>query len=350
MTPQEKVDRAKTRIILIHPWWATIMLNLRFTEDGNCPTLATDAISVFWNPTFVDGLPSSELEAVILHELAHVALLHCFRRRHRDHLRWNIACDAAVNAILRADNIVLPAGCVPPVDLSLTAEEIYESLPEEADNCPALDVLDGVVIDGAGVIDGMSERAWRDILQSARGLLPDSLRRSVEAATESIVDWRYELALFISSFVPSSDKTWMQPSRRYSPAAGRKRIPEIKLAVCVDTSGSVDARQLIAFLSECRAIMSISGVSAHIIAADAAVHEIVGPDEPFPAFLTGGGGTSFVPTIRKAEELEIDGLVYLTDGDGTFPDLPPQIEVLWALTRKVSVPFGRTIYIRREGK
>lgn len=34
-------------------------------------------------------------------------------------------------------------------------------------------------------------------------------------------------------------------------------------------------------------------------------------------------------------------LLYFTDGEGSYPRIPPNYEVLWALSRKAKVPFGR---------
>jgi len=39
----------------------------------------------------------------------------------------------------------------------------------------------------------------------------------------------------------------------------------------------------------------------------------------------------------------VSALVYLTDGDGTYPDYLPAYPVIWVLNKKHSVPWGQKI-------
>src|SRR5579871_6887347 len=128
----EKIDRAQTKMLLAYPWWASLYLQARRQETKTIPTMAVDGTYLYYNPAFVDSLSPNELLAVLMHETAHLALLHCYRRQWRDPMLWNIACDAAVNALLLAEGLTLPKGCVPPEKLGLTAEEIYDKLEKNA--------------------------------------------------------------------------------------------------------------------------------------------------------------------------------------------------------------------------
>ena len=124
--------------------------------------------------------------------------------------------------------------------------------------------------------------------------------------------------------------------------------PDRHIAICVDTSGSIDSQLLSIFSAECRAILAISGISVYLITADAQVSAVIEPGEPFPASFTGGGGTDFRPAIEKSVSLSVDGVVYLTDGDGEYGS-QPAIPVLWALSkRSSSPPWGEKIYIEKE--
>ena len=100
-------------------------------------------------------------------------------------------------------------------------------------------------------------------------------------------------------------------------------------------------------MAECRAILDLAGVTAIVISADAAVSQVLQPGEPFPIELKGGGGTNFAPALKEAENHEPNGIVYFTDGDGTFPKscLYP---VLWALTKPHAVPFGEKILLEGD--
>ena len=75
---------------------------------------------------------------------------------------------------------------------------------------------------------------------------------------------------------------------------------------------------LSAFAAECRAITNLNGITAVIMSADARVHQVIQPGDPFPSEWKGGGGTSFIPALKAAEEYQPNCIVYLTDGAGTY--------------------------------
>ena len=60
-------------------------------ETNKIPTAATDGLVLFFNKDFLFSLSSSEQNALMLHEVLHMALLHVSRRESRDPYIWNIA-------------------------------------------------------------------------------------------------------------------------------------------------------------------------------------------------------------------------------------------------------------------
>jgi predicted metal-dependent peptidase len=352
----ERVERAGAKLLLGYPWWASLYLHLKRVETTEVLTAAVDGTHLFYNPHYFGGLSDSELLAVLLHETAHIALLHCYRAGGRNPEIWNIAADEKVNALLEADGITLPANCIPPTSLDETVEEAYDRIlknakkitlsmqdvrsANEAQNDDSPDSLPGQAS------KEMTEREWRDVLAQNRGLMPSSIARQVQENTEPRVNWRDLLAQFIHTTHRADMHTWNRPSRRVANMPGWKREPESNIAVCVDTSGSVDDPILGNFLAELKAICAIGGISAHVISCDAKVHQIIPPGEPIPD-LHGGGGTDFRPALAEAEKLDVSGVVYFTDGDGTFPQACC-VPVLWALIRRVAVPFGQSILITGE--
>lgn len=350
----EKIERCAAQMLLGWPWWASLFLLCKRVETESVPTMAVDGTHLFFNPKFTCSLGDRECMGVLLHETAHLALLHPFRRRHRDPLLWNLACDQAANALLAADNVALPAGCVPPGPLDKTAEELYDSLDASARKLMAhiaQDVLapgDGSPEDdgsaGGGASGRMDERAWRDALAAARGLLPGGLERVLAAATEPKRDWREELARFMHATSRADSHTWARLSRRVAGLPGWKRQPESTIAICVDTSGSIADAALAQFLSEVRGVASLAGITLYVIGCDAAVGTVVQPGEPIPSTFAGGGGTDFRPAFHRALDAGPDAIVYFTDGDGEFP-AGCAVPTLWALTQHRAVPFGETILL-----
>ena len=119
-----------------------------------------------------------------------------------------------------------------------------------------------------------------------------------------------------------------------------KRIKEFVIAI--DTSGSVMGDEVQAFVQKTYNILKstesfFGKINLHIIQCDAAIQEHIKitTQEEFDEYLKtmkikGLGGTDFRPVFRKVDELikakeftNLKGLIYFTDGHGTFPHKKP---------------------------
>ena len=129
-----------------------------------------------------------------------------------------------------------------------------------------------------------------------------------------------------------------------------KRIREFVIAI--DTSGSVEGEQVQAFLQKTYNILKSTDsffdrVNLHIIQCDAEIQEhvkITKQDE-FDRYLKtmrikGLGGTDFRPVFSKVNELirnhefnNLKGLIYFTDGYGTFPERMPQYKTAFVFVQ-----------------
>ena len=122
-----------------------------------------------------------------------------------------------------------------------------------------------------------------------------------------------------------------------------KRIREFVIAI--DTSGSVAGEQVQAFLQKTYNILKstesfFSKINVHIIQCDASIQEDakITSQEEFDNYLKsmkilGLGGTDFRPVFsyvgwlqEKKEFQNLRGLIYFTDGWGTFPEQKPAYE------------------------
>ena len=130
ITPAElRIQKARTALLLDHPFFGSLLFRLKGRECRSIATMATDGISLFYNPAFVDTLNSATLCGVLAHEVMHPALQHHVRRSGRDPKRWNEACDYAINSLLLDDGLSLPEGVL--VDERFrgwSAEQIYTLL------------------------------------------------------------------------------------------------------------------------------------------------------------------------------------------------------------------------------
>ena len=132
----------------------------------------------------------------------------------------------------------------------------------------------------------------------------------------------------------------------YLPGVTSEGVGEV--AIAVDCSGSIHARQLGLFEAEVRSILAGQQPQrVHVLYFDAEVHRYETYQAGQPIHLTpvGGGGTDFRPCFRWLEEKGIhpQTLVFLTDLCGTFPETAPGYPVIWASTETRPVPFGQVI-------
>lgn len=134
-----RLAAARTRLVLERPFVGTLTLHLRLepADPAWCATLGTDAERLWFEPGFVLRVPFAALQFWIAHVALHCALGHFARRRHRLRRRWDVACDHAVNLLLRDD------GLTPPPDAlanrayaGLSAEQIYPLVPEDTTEAP----------------------------------------------------------------------------------------------------------------------------------------------------------------------------------------------------------------------
>ena len=122
-----------------------------------------------------------------------------------------------------------------------------------------------------------------------------------------------------------------------------KRIREFVIAI--DTSGSVAGDLVQTFLQKTYNVLKstesfFSKINLHIIQCDADIQEdvkITGQEE-FDEYLQtmtlrGLGGTDFRPVFRRVDEMvqnhefiNLKGLIYFTDGYGTFPERKPDYD------------------------
>ena len=388
-----RIQKARTALVLDHPFFGSLLFRLKGRESRSIKTMATDGISLFFNPDFVDTLNAANLCGVLAHEVMHPGLQHHVRRSGRSPKRWNEACDYAINPILLDAGLHLPEGVL--VDdrfREMSAEQIYNQLQTEAEQEPGAQndkqenegdgtasphvspgdsgelsapmteggigqVLDAPRADEEAPTIEEQAREWSVAVNQAAtlakqaGKVPAGIERALDGAAEASIDWRELLRRAWSESTPA-DYSWMRPNRRhiwaglYLPGVVREGVGEI--AIAVDCSGSVNSRQLLLFEAEVSSILEGQRPQrVYVLYFDAIVHKV----ETFEAGLrvslnpVGGGGTEFGPCFEWLEEHGVrpQTLVFLTDLYGSFPDSEPTYPVLWASTGSRRAPFGQVV-------
>ncbi|MCU0658703.1 MAG: VWA-like domain-containing protein [Polyangiaceae bacterium] len=351
------------------PFFSVLSLFAEFRASEEVATAATDGKVILYNPGFLESLPRKQMDAVILHEVLHAALMHALRRGHRDPQRWNIAADIVVNGIIgQQKKWELPPDAIREPSLEdRSVEEIYELLQsrhsEHNLHC---------LISHAGSPPGSEgqrrqlelEEHWKRALRQAevvarntsQGKLPVGVERLLLQLGQGEIPWTSILWRFLIR-TPSDFSGFDRRFLHQKLYLESLEADQLRVFVAIDTSGSIQGKQLTLFLNEIRSILgAYPHLQGELYYADA---ELYGPfsieeetQRPRPV---GGGGTSFCPFFERIERQHFaEGLcIYLTDGFGTFPPAPPSLPVLWVVTPgglpAAQFPFGEVVFLLSDG-
>ena len=387
---EAKLAAARTRLILDKPFLGALALRLPMiaADPAWCQTIYTDARSLYYNPAYIDALSMEQAQFVLANQALHCALAHFARRQHRNRVRWDIACDHAINPLLLEDGLTPPPGTlVLECFAGMTAEEIYPCIEENDSDEPE----EQPQHDGEGSGDSKDESKsgeqegeksdeasgapqpqplsaseqdalaaqWQQRLagaaQQARqvGKLGGLLGRMVGELMQPKLPWRMLLARYMTQYA-RDDYSYMRPSRR----EGEMIFPSLRSAqadimVVLDTSGSISEQEIDEFMSEIDAIKGQIRARIVLHACDAALAEggpwLFEPWDEFrlPKEIRGGGGTDFRPVFEWVERQSRcpDLLLYFTDAEGEFPERESDFPVLWLVKGKSAVPWGQRIQL-----
>ena len=129
-----RVQKARAELIMARRFYGVLVSNVEPVLSRKFPTIATDGKRHFFNPEFICGLSQAELLGVQCHESEHDARHHGSRREGRDPVKWNEACDYAINIDLIDEGFTLPKGAL--IDRKyrgMSAEDIYRCRELDAD-------------------------------------------------------------------------------------------------------------------------------------------------------------------------------------------------------------------------
>jgi len=372
-----ELSRAVLALLAREPFFAHVLGGVERVFTTAVPTagvtVAVGRLVLLVNPDFLvkELRTPAQRAAVLKHEVLHLVLRHLFRYgARRDTKRWNVATDLVVNQLIGRgwslpDDAVTLAG-YPGLPAHQTAERYYELLGDAAaparhsDHSRWPSRAHGPLCDdsvGDLLVDRLITQAATRTGPAGWGTLPGALVQAIDGAfarTEPRVDWRRVVRLFgASSRRTRLRSTYRQPSARYGTLPGVRVQRPARLAVAVDTSGSISKGDLGTFFAEVHGIWR-SGSDLTVIECDSAVGRHYPYRGSAPADVGGRGGTAFDPvfTWLRADRVGWDGCVYLTDGHGPVPRVGPPCPVLWVLTPGGSadnVRFGRVVRLDKLG-
>ncbi|MFB8112649.1 vWA domain-containing protein [[Kitasatospora] papulosa] len=364
-----KLLAARYRAATDRPYLASALYALTVVASDEVPTMGVDR---YWrcyvSPGFVDRTPVAELAAVWVHEVAHLVRDHHGRAEllppadRRDRHRVNVAQDCEINDDLIADGLPLPAGRMEPRLFGLPEGQLFEAYLPALPPSPVThdcgsgahgqpsDWESGDRAGPAGVGAVEAEALRRHTAEAmraharARGALPGGWKRWADEVLEPTVDWRRALAGAVRDAAAwasgAIDYTYRRPSRRSAALRGivlpSLRRPLPRVAVVIDTSGSMGEAEIAAALGEVTGVLREVGVRGNrvtVLACDADVQAVSRVTATGQITLGGGGGTDMRVGIAAAlagpERPSV--VVVLTDGLTPWPDEIPSCRLVAAL-------------------
>ncbi len=125
----ENMQKARSSLLLEHPFFATFALKLELKIDNTCSDLWTDGKTLAYNPMYAYSLSKESMIGAQAHEIMHLACGHHIRRNGREEKKWNEACDYAINSLLLDAGFKLPENFRYDVQYkNMSVDDIYQAL------------------------------------------------------------------------------------------------------------------------------------------------------------------------------------------------------------------------------
>ncbi|MEA3455589.1 MAG: VWA-like domain-containing protein [Campylobacterota bacterium] len=318
MTYQDKIQNAKARLMLEHPYFGTIASALTLEKSDNIEAFLSDGDTLQYNDEYFDSVGVEEVEFALANGAMHTVLKHEKRAEDRYEWLWQLATDYTINSMLVNNGLSLPDRAnFQDRFKGMYAEEVYEILrseitneelstdenlkdqahdeqgrtnkdhvsekerePEKDEDRPKETAssatsrdsskTDATVHDGLSAENNdenemspeeekqMAEAFFEQLFKkmNRQGTLPKDLKFLVPRYFSHQVDWREMLYRYIASYAKSSF-SFMPPNMKYLYRG--IYLPSLssdllRIVIAIDSSGSVDEKLLGLFLGEVESI------------------------------------------------------------------------------------------------
>ncbi len=382
----EEISRCIIKMLLKEPFYAHFLSGVIREVTDKVPTAAvgfkSGKIALYVNENFfLKELRSmTERVAVIKHETLHIIFKHLFRMKTKsyDNQLFNIAADIVVNQLIapwKLPDSAVTLETFPELKLpkDKSVEWYYENLKKNASKDSEYKKTLMEISEQGTHSDhkmwGENENFSMEVVETEvdrmiiqakdrtpkkdHGTIPLGIKSLIQSIIEKRnpqIDWKRALKLFSSTSRRTRVyHTMKRFSKRFGTRPGIKIKRFQKLAVAIDTSGSINIDDFNTFFSEIHSMWKF-GAEVDVLECDADVQKKYSYRGRTPEFVHGGGGTSFDPVfehIRSNRFERYDGCIYLTDGYAPEPKIKPPCKVFWCITKDGKVgphlKFGRVV-------
>ena len=386
----DEISRCIIEMLVHEPFYAHVLGGVirKVTEDVDTAAVGlsgTQVVLYVNEDFFLNHLKSfSSRVAVIKHEVLHLLFKHLFRYKTNadDQKIFNVAADLVVNQYIgkwKLPKSALTIDSFPDFDLKYgqSVEWYYSRLCDHRKdglNNKSSELLEEALNDHRtlkignhskwGIVDvsAQTELANYELDKlirqskertSPKGYahLPDFVKAKVALSFEKRIpeiNWKLALKLFVSKSSNSNIKyTSKRVSKRFGTRPGTRIIRSQRIAVALDTSGSISKSELKTFFNEIHSIWRSGKIVIDVMEFDSKIQRTYAYEGVSPQNIGGGGGTDFNPVLDflNQSQHQYDGCIYFTDGLAPFPSAHAPCRVLWVISNN-----GRTGELHKFGR
>jgi len=367
---------------------ATMLFSLKLHWTDEIPTLATDGINLFINPSFYMSLTPKARVSALAHEAWHVAFKDMLRVGNKIPDIWNEACDHYNNHMLKkyvskttntCPYEIPDTWCCDPKYANWEKEAIYADLfqqhiqkpnpsagnaagpgtglgsgqpdfskPKDPEGKP----LPDATVD-ATINSNLVKAATAARMTGHGAHIPDSLKHELEAITNPPLCWETIFQNILSSYA-KEDYSYSRFNRRFLPDF---MLPSLysesygEVIFGFDTSGSMTDEQCASFIGHIQYVQDyIKPEKITIMSFDTKVRmtkTFEQGDDVRSLEFEGLGGTCLEDLFERTRKLNPRLLVVYSDLDCRAIAQPTPFETVWlcADNKYAKVNFGTLIHI-----
>ncbi len=356
MAHMTKIQQARSRLLIHQTFWAQMVLAIPLFKQSalQCPTMQTDMKTIWYSDEFVDSIHVDVVMFALAHEVCHIMLFHGLRKGNRNHKLWNIACDYAVNAILKDCGFALWDKCYYDARFAgMSAEKIYDIFEQKGGGAQSDDGgMPGDIMEPGDLSPEerieIEQTVRQTVAQAANlarqaGQLPSGLARLVNGILNPVVPWWALLRNHMTKLSRTS-YTWSRRNHRikdfFIPLKRGRCMGE--LVVIGDTSGSIGNEVFARVAAEIQsAAEQVRPERIRVIWADAEAcssQQVFEPGDPIIMKPTGGGGTDMRLPMKYVERYDPIVVVMITDAETPWPNVPPPYPFIVLCTTRQKIP------------
>lgn len=365
----KKITDARLAIFIKDPFLGYVLQHHEILISEDVITACTDGKLIIFGRAFLEKLTHEETQFILLHEVLHIILGHVYRGRDLDHLRFNVACDIVINDIIKFYNY--SHGNLRPQfgdeygirSFSMTAEEVYEQLPDTF----FANTLDCHIIWLDVDEEGQEEysKILSEILRKAGDkyeIKSRKLKRAVRglAYSKKKHNWQEILKKYITKDI--FDYSFSKTDYRYQdvlmPSFLENEEAIKNIWFLIDGSGSMSTDLVLMMLGEVERILRhFKSVSCDIsfFSTETTIPQKFTNKEEILKIARNNmitGGTDFKQIYKRVELYykynKPKLMIICTDGFAEFPNVSDtyNIPTLWITNNDfLEVPFGKKVLV-----